>query len=125
MHHAVHRAVGDLCGELVVEQVQRSERERCERGAGRAVAQIRGEAVAQCRHSRTNAVVGAIPTQQRAELPANREQRAHHPRRFVRRVARRHALYQEREVVGSARRRQLPHVLEPEVAGELVDPPRA
>ena len=41
----------------------------------------------------------------------------------LRRVARGDQLHQPREVVRAARRRQRPHVLEPEVAGELVDPP--
>jgi hypothetical protein len=38
-------------------------------------------------------------------------------------VARGHQSHQPREVVRAARRRQRPHVFEPELTGELVDPP--
>ncbi len=41
----------------------------------------------------------------------------------LRRVARRNQLYQQREGVLAADPRQLPDILEPKVAGELVDPP--
>src|SRR5882724_5764920 len=44
------------------------------------------------------------------------------PRNFAT-VGRGHHLHQPREVVRAAGRRQRPHVLEPEVASELVDPP--
>jgi hypothetical protein len=54
VHHAVHRAVGDLAGPLVVGQVERAERERAEL---RAPFETGGHAVAQ----RGDGVFGVVP----------------------------------------------------------------
>ena len=91
--------------------------------AGRGVAQIRRQPVAQRRHPGAEAGVRAVPTEQLSELPPDREERADGARGASRRIGRGHQLHQPREVVRAAGSRQRPHVLEPEVAGELVDPP--
>src|SRR5512133_234616 len=69
------------------------------------------------------AVVLAVQTEQLPDLPPERPKRAGDAGGASRRVTRGHQLHQPREVVRAARRRQRPHVLEPEVGGELVDPP--
>src|SRR5215218_7040166 len=73
--------------------------------------------------SRRSAGVRAVPAKQLPDLPPDRPERAGDAGGAVRRVARGDRLHQPREVVRAARPRQRPHILEPEVAGELVDPP--
>ena len=123
VHDAVHGPVGDLRRPLVVDQVERGERERAEVRAGRSVAQIRRQPVAERRHPGAEAGVRVVPTEQLPELPPDREERADGAGGALRRVARGEQLHQPREVVRAAWSRQRPHVLEPEVAGELMDPP--
>src|SRR5215472_19242692 len=123
VHHPMHGPVGDLCCPLVLEQVHRGEGECGEVRTGWGVAQICRQPVAERRHPGAEAGVRAIPAEQLAELPADREERANGDGGALRRVARRNPLYQQREVVRAADPRQLPDVLEPKVAGELVDPP--
>jgi hypothetical protein len=123
VHDAVHGPVGDLRGELVVEQVERGEGERVEVRAGWDVAQIRRQPVAERRHPGAEAGVRVVPTEQLPELPPDREERVDGPGGALRRVERGRQLHQPREVVRAAGRRQRPHVLEAEIAGELVDPP--
>src|SRR5258708_3887264 len=65
----------------------------------------------------------AVPTEQLPDLPPNRPERAGHAGGALRWVTRGDPLHQPREVIRATRRRQRPHVLQPEVAGELVDPP--
>lgn len=58
-----------------LEKVERGEGECVERGPGWAVAQILGQSVAQGRPSQAG-VGGIVPTEQFAELPPNRPERA-------------------------------------------------
>src|ERR671930_564949 len=121
---AVHGPVGDLGRKLVLEQVERGEGQRGEVRAGRARAQVRRQAVAERRHPGAEARARAVPAQQLSGRPPDRPQRAGRAGRVLRRVARGDPLHQPREVVRPDGRRKRPHVLEPEVGGELVDTPR-
>ena len=124
VHHRMDSPIRYLRRELVVEEVQRCEGERSEVGAGGGIAQIGGQPVAERRDPGAEAGFGTFPTDQLPELPPEREERANRPRGALRRVGRGDQLYEPREVVPAARSWQLPYVLEPEVARDLVDPPR-
>src|SRR5215204_5145338 len=121
VHDRVDGPVGHLRGELVFEQVERGE--RVEVRAGRGVAQVRRQPVAESRHPGAQAGVRAVPTEQLSDLPPERPERAGGAGPASRRIARGDLPHQPREVVRAARRRQRPHVLQPEVAGDLVDAP--
>src|SRR5215475_3731088 len=123
VHKTMHGPVGVICCPLVLEQVHRGEGECVEVRTGWGVAQICRQPVAERRHPGAKAGVRAIPSEQLADLPADREERANGDGGALRRVARRNQLYQQREGVRAAYPRQLPDILEPKVAGELVDPP--
>src|SRR5215217_499868 len=121
VHDCVDGPVGHLRGELVFEQVERGE--RVEVRAGRGVAQVRRQPVAERRHPGAQAGVRAVPTEQLSDLPPERPESAGGAGPASRRIARGDLPHQPREVVRAARRRQRPHVLQPEVAGDLVDAP--
>src|SRR5262245_13722091 len=123
MQDPVHGPVGDLRGKLVAEQVERREGEAAEVWAGRGVAQVLRQPVAERRHPRTQAGVRAVPAEQLPELPSDRPEHAGGAGVVARRVFGEELPHQQGEVAGAARRRQRPHVLDPEVRRELVDPP--
>src|SRR6266571_4095955 len=123
VHYPVNGPVDDLRRPLVAGQVQREKGEGSEVRAGWGLAQIRRQPVAKRRPLRTVAGVRAVPTEQLPGLPPDRPERAGNAGWASRRVARGHQLHQPREAVWAARRRQCPHVLEPEVPGELVYAP--
>src|SRR5829696_7648913 len=120
----MNRPVDDLRGKLVVEQVERGEGKGVEVRTGWGVAQIRRQPIAERRRPGAVAVVRAVPPKQLPDLPANGPERAGGAGGATLRLLTRGELpHETREVVRAARRRQCPHVLEPEVVGELVDPP--
>src|SRR5215204_100220 len=121
VHDCVDGPVGHLSGELVFEQVERGE--RVEVRAGRGVAQVLRQPVAERRYPGAQAGVRAVPAEQLSDLPPERPESAGGARPASRRIARADLPHQPREVVRAARRRQRPHVLQPEVAGDLVDAP--
>src|SRR4029453_13761991 len=65
----------------------------------------------------------AVPAEQAPDLPPDRPERAGGAGGALRRVGRGKPLHQPGKVVRAAPTRKLPHILEPEVAGGLVDPP--
>src|SRR5262245_61156254 len=123
VHDPVHGPVGDLRRPLIVEQVQRTKGERGEVRAGWGLTQIRRQPVAEGGHPGAEAGIRAVPTEELPELPPGRPERADGAGGPLRRVARGNRLHQPREVVPAARCWQRPHVLQPEVPGELVDAP--
>ena len=119
----MHGLVGGLGGELVLEQVQRVEGKRLELRNG-GVAQICRQPVSERGHSRADAGVRPVPAQELPDLPPDREQRADGPGGAARRVEPGDQLHRLGELVGAVRRRDRPHVLEPEITRDLVDSPR-
>jgi hypothetical protein len=124
VYDPVHGSVRDLRGPFVLGQVQRGERKRIEIRPRWPVVQIDRQPVAERRHPGAKAGVRTIPTEQLPEPPPDREECANSEGRAVRRVGRRNQLHPSREVVRAADPRQLPHILEPKVVGEIVDSPR-
>ena len=124
VHQAVHRPVCGLSCPFAFKQVERDEGQHREFGTG-IFAQVGGQAVAQCRHARADPALGTVPAEHLPELPSDGPERTGDARARPRRVRRRDPVDQQREVVPVARRRQRPHVLEPEVRREVVDPPRS
>ena len=61
VHDPVHRAVGDLCGPLIVEQIERREGKSGELRSRRRGAQISWQAVPERRHSRSKTVIRVVP----------------------------------------------------------------
>ena len=75
VQHPVHRLVGDLRSELVVEEVQRGERQpgevRTRRGA-----QVRRQPVAERLHPGAEPGARTVPSQHRTDLPSDRPEQA-------------------------------------------------
>ena len=84
----------------------------------RGGAEIRRQPVAERR--RAGAGVRAVPPEQLADLPPDRPEHAHRAGGVARWVARGDQVHKPTEVLRTARRRQCPHILEPEVLGEIV-----
>ena len=122
---AVHRAVGDLGCPLVVEQVQGLERKAGDGRPRRRVAQVVRHTFPQGAHAGADPAPVAVETQQRPDLPSQREQRADDQRARAVSSAPREALHEIAEVACAAGRRQRPHVLDPKVCCQLVDAPGA
>src|SRR6476659_5915413 len=81
-------------------------------------------AIPERRHPGAEAGVRAVPPQKPPQLPPDGEEGSNGPERASGRVERGRDPDQPREVFRAARRRQRPYVFDPEVPGELVDPPR-
>src|SRR5262249_27813943 len=122
--HPVHGPVGDLGRPLVVEQIEGPERETVDLRPRSGLAKIRRQAVAERADPSADAALRAVPAEQLTDLPANREQGSDGSRRGPLRIGGREGFNEQVEVLGAAGRPQGPDVLEPEVPGELVNPPR-
>ena len=97
VHDSVNGPIDDLRRPLVSDQVQRGERKRVELRAGGAIAQIHRQAAAKRRPLRPVSGARAVPTEQPADLPPGRPERAGGTRGAARRVARGDELHQPKK----------------------------
>src|SRR5215207_2903074 len=124
MHDAVDRLVRNLRGPFVLQEVKRAEGDPVELRSGWGLAQVLRQSVAKRRHPRAEVRIRIVPAEQLPKLPPDRPEDAGGAGSALRRgVARRKPFHEEGEVVGAAGSWQRPNVLDPEVPGELVNPP--
>ena len=115
--------IGDLRGPLVVDQVERTEGKPWKRGPDRAVRRSIGSRSRSVGTLEPGPASGPSPSEQLPDLPPDRPERPSGTEVACDGAPELISCTQPREVVRVARRGRRPHVLVPEIGGELMYPP--